>query len=59
MKKKWDIATLLEVIELEKGLGQFKVVNSKIQDNDVAHNNGNNVIPLTMTTLFFPWDPVD
>jgi RNA:NAD 2'-phosphotransferase (TPT1/KptA family) len=50
MKKRWDIAASLEVIELEEGLGQFKVVNTNYvasnDDDDVAHNSDDNALPL-------------
>jgi hypothetical protein len=50
LKKQWGIAVLLEVIELEEGLGQFKVVNTNNfasnDDDNVAHNSDNNALPL-------------
>ena len=48
MKKRWDKSASLEVIELEEGLGQFKVVDNSVprdHDNDAAGNHDDNILP--------------
>ena len=48
LKKRWDKAASLEVIELEEGLGQFKVVDGSVtrddHDNVVAGDQQGNIL---------------